>query len=115
MNGRESLEQKFYRFVQTLPDAERLDDVQMDEEQERAKKADVFFRSRRIVCEVKSLLTDTSNKIDPIMEPQRSREDFPQLYGEWPIADILSRLPDGELLRRRLYESTSSDVKEVCP
>jgi hypothetical protein len=112
MNGRESLEQKFYRFVQTLPDAERLDDVQRDEEQERAEKADVFFRSRRIVCEVKSLLTDTSNKIDPIIEPQRSREDFPQFYGEWPIGDILSRLPDGELLRRRLYESTSSAVKE---
>jgi hypothetical protein len=66
MQGR--LELHFFDFVRHIRGAEVIDDLALTPAQCAAKKADVFFVGRRVVCEVKVLASDTSHKIAPILE-----------------------------------------------
>ena len=108
-----SLESRLLRFAAALPDTELIDSVQMTSEQNRSKKADVFFRNRSIIAEVKSLMTDVSPKIDKVLDPLRETDEYPAYYGTWPIDRVLAQLPNGELLKKQLYEVVSAGVADL--
>lgn len=109
----ESLEERFKRFGRAVPHAEFIDDLPLTDQQRRAKKADFFFNDRAIVCEMKSLITDVSPKAERLMEPHRDRPEFPGFYGKWPIEEILKRLPDGEAIKREMYDVVTSGIADL--
>jgi hypothetical protein len=109
----EKLENRFKRFVSTITGAEFVDDVEMTAEQRRAKKVDFFFNERSILCEMKSLTTDVSPKVERVLEPHRERPEFPAFYGKWPITVILERLPDGKDIHKQLYDAVTSGIADL--
>lgn len=109
----QSLEEKLYAFIATLDGAEIIDSIELTPPQRDAEKADLLLTNRTIIGEVKSLSKDTSVKIDSIVEPYRETEDWPLFYMSWPIADILACLPNGEILKRQVYEAVTSAIPEL--
>jgi hypothetical protein len=111
MQGR--LEPHFFGFVRHIGGAEVIDDLELTPAQRAAKKADVFFVGRRVVCEVKVLASDTSHKIAPILEPYEKSDDWPVFFGERPISKILELLPDREVLRKRIYDAVAGGLTDL--
>ncbi len=101
----ESLEKRFLRFAAALPDAEALDDVTSpDDRGEGVRIADFLVYGRRAILEVKHLQKDPAEKINAEINEHRSREEFPVFYGQWELEAVLKHLPDGESIKRRIYE-----------
>jgi hypothetical protein len=107
-----SLHRLFLDFAASLRTAELIDGLQMTAAQKRAKKADIFFDGRAIICEMKSLRDDVSNKVERILEPHRERTDFPNFYNTWPVDAILEHLPDGDELHREMFNAISSGIAD---
>lgn len=82
--------------------------------QERAaKRADFFFEGRRIVCELKNLETDTSGKLQKILEPLKRRGEWPLFYGLHPLSRILGEFPERAEIEQQVFESTTSAVRKA--
>lgn len=109
-DANDSLHARFLAFARNLAGAELIDELQLTNEQQQAKKADVFFAERSIICEVKALQTDVSGKVDRILEAHRDRVDFPHYYNTWPIDAVLAKLPDGAEIQRNIFEAISAGV-----
>lgn len=105
-----NLESRFLAFAKSLPNSEYIDDLPLDQKQAKSKKGDFFFNNRSVVCEIKSLKKDTSNKVDSIIFPHRDRPEWPLFYGEWKISKILAHLPDGEQIGQKIVEAISSAI-----
>lgn len=97
-------------FLESRTGAENIDRLTLTPDQRASEKADFFLEHRTVVCEVKALQTDTKEKIDRIMEPVLQREDAPVFYGEWELEKVLGNLADGEQIKRRIFEATTSAV-----
>ncbi|MBL9219031.1 MAG: hypothetical protein JNG82_11120 [Opitutaceae bacterium] len=106
----ESLEKRVMAFLANRPGAENIDRLPLTPAQRASEKADFFLERRTIVCEVKALQTDTKEKIDRILEPILQRSDAPVFYGEWEMEKVLKNLPDGEAIRRKVFEATTSAI-----
>lgn len=107
------LEPHFFDFVRHISGAELIDDLELTPTQRAAKKADIFFVGRRVVCEVKVLASDTSHKIAPILEPYEKSDDWPVFFGERPISKILEFLPAREMLRKRIYDAVAGGLSDL--
>lgn len=105
-----SLEKRVMSFLGSRTGAESIDRLTLTPDQRASEKADFFLEQRTVVCEVKALQTDTKEKIDRIMEPVLKRDDAPIFYGEWELEKVLKNLPDGENIKRRIFEATTSAV-----
>ncbi len=110
---RPTLEQKLYAFVSRLSDGERIDDLRLSETQRNAERADLFLANRSIVGEVKTVSKDTSEKVETILKPYMETEAWPMFYMTWPWDEIVSRLPDADALKRRIYDAVTSAVPEL--
>lgn len=110
---RPTLEERFFDFASKVPGCEIIDQLKLTRPQERAEKADLFLDQRTIVAEVKSLRTDTSEKVERILDPYRDHDDFPVFYGEWPVEEVLSRLRNGAELKREIYKAVTSAIPEL--
>jgi len=104
------LESRFTAFLRAVPGAEPIDDL--EERGSPSKKADFFFDSRQVVCELKSLQVDAEYKIDRILEPHRNRPEFPLFLGRWDLAKVLKFLPDGDEIGESIYTDLTSIVEE---
>jgi hypothetical protein len=107
------LETRLYAFAEQHSRAEIIDRLSLTKEQMDAEKADLFFENRTFITEVKSLSTDTSQKVHAILAPYESTEDWPLFYGTRDIGDILPKLPNSDELRKKLYEAVSSAIPEL--
>jgi hypothetical protein len=58
-----SLKYRFNSFVRSIEGAEFIDDLDLTSEQQKSKRADFLFESRKIICEMKSLIKDMSSKV----------------------------------------------------
>jgi hypothetical protein len=112
-NQSENLESRLIRFLGSRKGSETIDSLSMTREQERAEKADFFLSRRTVVCELKSLKTDTSGKIESLLEPLLNSPDAPAFYGSWPIEKILKHFPDGEQLRRKMFEKMTTAIEDL--
>ncbi len=84
-----NVEARLNNFVKGLSGAERIDDLVLTPEQQKARKADFFFDQRRIVCELKTLLQDTAPKISGVLAPHEKRPDWPVFYGQQGLSETL--------------------------
>jgi len=105
-----SLEDRFLDFIRTIEGAEFVDELELSAAQKEAQKADFFFSDRTVICELKSLKTNTEPKIEPLLEPYRGTETWPVFYGNWNVSKILKHLPDSEKINRKLINAVSSSA-----
>jgi hypothetical protein len=110
---KKSLEERFKEFLDSLTGVENIDNLNMTQQQKDAKKADYFAENRQLIIELKSLETDTEPKIEKILEPHRSRQEFPIFFGKWEISKVLKHLPDGEEINKQLNEVVTSSIQTI--
>jgi hypothetical protein len=107
------VEDRFMAFAKTLPGAEYIDEMELTHEQREARKADFLFDNRRIICELKSLKTDTGGKVEKILEPHRQRPEWPIFFGTVGVHQILKHLPDGQQINRQIFDAVTSAIKDL--
>jgi hypothetical protein len=108
---KKSLEERFINFAKNLDGAESIDDIQLTPEQEKAKKADFLFNYRKVICELKSLKKDMKDKVDNILLPYQDRPEWPVFYGEWELSKVLSYMPDGKQINRKIFDAVTSAIE----
>ncbi len=108
-----NLEGRFKFFAKNLGGAECIDDLELTREQELAKKADYFFENRKFIVELKSLQTDSSEKIENILAPHRERPEFPVFFGEIEVHKVLQYLPDKEEINKKISDALTDSVEGV--
>ncbi len=108
-----SLEERVLHFLGTRPGAESIDKLTLTPAQRDAEKADFFLAGRTVVCEVKSLQTDTKAKIQALMEPLLESEHAPIFYGKWTTDNVLKHFPDGETIKRQVFDAVTSAVQTL--
>ena len=106
-------EKRFYAFAKSLPGVECVDEMDLNPEQVAARKADVLFDHRRIVCELKSLKKDTGGKVERILAPHKERPEWPIFFGSVQVQQILKHLPDGDQIHRQIFDGITSAIKEL--
>lgn len=107
------VEDRFIAFAKSLPDAECIDELELTPEQRESRKADFFFGGRRIICELKSLKTDTAGKVEKVLEPHKERPEWPIFFGSIEVNKILKYLPDGERINRQIFDAVTSAIKDL--
>jgi hypothetical protein len=107
------VEDRFIAFAKTLPGAEYIDEIDLTREQKEARKADFLFDNRRIICELKSLKTDTGGKVEKILEPHKERPEWPIFFGTVGVQQILKHLPDGQQINRQIFDAVTSAIKDL--
>jgi hypothetical protein len=107
------VERRFIAFDKTLPGAEHIDVIELTPEQKKARKADFLFDNRRIICELKSLKTDTGGKIGKVLKPHEQRPDWPIFFGKVGVNQILKHLPDGERINRQIFDAVTTAIKDL--
>ena len=107
------VEDRFIAFAKTLPGAECIDEMVLTPEQKEARKADFLFDNRRIICELKSLKTDTGGKVEKILAPHRQRPEWPIFFGSVEVHKLLKHLPDGEQVNRQIFDAVTSAIKDL--
>jgi hypothetical protein len=110
---KKTLEERFIEFLDMLTDVENIDKLNMTKQQKDAQKADYFSQNRELIIELKSLETDTQPKVEKILEPHRSRPEFPDFYGEWEVHKILKNLPDGNEINKEIVEAVTSSIQTI--
>lgn len=78
-----TLKGRFTEFVRNLESAEIVDELQLSQEQRRAKKPDFFFFERQFIGEMKSIEKDMEPKAQTILDKHKDRPEFPVFYGQW--------------------------------
>lgn len=111
-DGKPSLEERFTAFIEGLPNAETIDKLQLPPDPSRRRKADFLLGKRKVIVELKTLTEDTSHKVDAVADKHRDREDFPLFYGKADVRKVLSHLPDGEDIYRRMVWSLTRSVED---
>lgn len=114
-----SLEERFKEFMHTFVQCECIDKIELpsiDREVNRGKPpkiADYFTRNRRAIVELKALKVDPAYKVDKEMRKHRQRDDFPVFYWEEQVSTVLEHLPDGELIKSKIFNTVTLRIKEI--
>lgn len=108
-----SIEERFTRFLASLPGAEAIDGMVLPKDPESRRKADFLLAKREVVLELKTLTVDTSRKVEAAVDKHRERDEFPLFYGTADVRKVLSLLPDGEDIYRRIVNSIGRSVEEA--
>ncbi len=107
------MEDRFIAFAKGLPSAEYIDEMELTPEQKRARKADFLLDNRQIICELKSLKTDTKGKVEKVLEPHKQRPEWPIFFGSVEVHKILKHLPDGDRVNRQIFDAVTSAIKDL--
>ncbi len=107
-----SLKERFNEFLCTRIGSVNLDEVDIGERYSNLKRAD-YILSNNIIVELKSLESDPSYKIEKKLSRHRDRKDFPFVFGEVPLHDILKLLPDGEEISKDIYFSVTKSLQNA--
>lgn len=68
-------------FLAGLPGSEAIDRLNSAIIPAESRRADFLLFDRRVIVEMKFLVTDTAHKVDAEINKHRSRKDFPVFYG----------------------------------
>jgi len=108
-----NLEGRFKVFLRDWDQAESIDDLELSQEQRKAKKGDYFFANRSVIGELKALYDDTSLKVETILEPHRERPEWPLFYSEQQLQTVLKHLPDGAKIQSAILEAITASIDGV--
>lgn len=100
-------------FAKGLERAEFIDDLALTPEQKAAQRADFFFKDRTIIGELKSLKTNTEDKIEAILKPYEDNPEWPHFYGQQELHKIINFLPDKEKINVRLFNAVTDSIEGI--
>ena len=112
-NDMASLELRFTSFVNSLINAEVIDEIDLDSDQRAAEKPDFFFYDRQFIAEMKCLKQDMKDKADVIMEKHEKRPEYPLFFGEWLIDKVLQSFPDRDQIMNEIGERLTSGLYSI--
>jgi hypothetical protein len=98
-----SLEDRFKRFMLSIPSAESIDKLMQDCHLPDRQRADYLVCYRHFIIEQKSLGADPAPKIEAFLQ-KLADENRLQEPGRTGLAELLSKLPDGQALFDDLRE-----------
>lgn len=106
----EELAKRFAAFCDAVPGSERIDNIELTEDQKRSKlkRADFFFERRTILCELKSLETDTTDKLVPILRDA----GVPLAAGTFELTALIKHRPDYDELYRACMNALTTSVED---
>ncbi len=107
----DDLEARLTKFLSELQGAEAIDALTIPTEKQDRKRADFLLAGRQLIAEIKSIQDDPSHKIEPLLEPERRRGDFPLFYGSMELDKVLKHLPDGPAIKRRVLQRVVRSVE----
>lgn len=90
----ETIAERFTEFCRSIPGAEELDAMSWTQEQLRLKRADFLFDQRSIICEIKTLESDTAAKFISFLK----QEGFDLAPGQYSVQALLATRPNGNAL-----------------
>lgn len=108
-----TLEKRFFRFLDTLPGAENIDQLAIPAGHKDTQKGDFFLGGRRAIVEVKTLQADPEGKVEQTIEPLRSRSEMPVFYGQVEVSNVLKYFPEKEAIERKIYERVSRSIEQA--
>lgn len=108
-----NLEVRFTYFVKSLEGAECIDELPLSDQQRRKQKADFFFNQRDFICELKSLKTDTFDKVEKILAPYMQTPEWPVIFGSVDLQQVLERFPNKEAINAKIVESVTDSIEGV--
>lgn len=105
-----ALADRFIQFCRSLPGAEEIDRLPLTSEQKalKLKCADFLFDNRSIICEIKSLETDTASKFVSFLNEQ----GFQLLPGEYSVQELFSTRPNGQELFQKATNIVATAVAD---
>jgi hypothetical protein len=107
-----TLEERFIEFARNLKSAEIVDELNLSQEQNKAKKPDFFFFERQFIGEMKSIKKDMKPKVQAILDKHKDRPEFPVFFGEWDSNKILKHLPDGDSINKEMLEAATTALED---
>lgn len=113
MIQRASLEERFTRFLKSLPGTESIDELLPPGKLKDNRRADFLLRNREVIVELKTLKSDTAHKVETELDRHRDREDYPLQYGSVDLKDVLKHLPDGDKINRAIYLKVTRSVEDA--
>lgn len=106
------LEDRFLKFCCQFPGAQPIDPLITSEHRAtKLKFADFFFENRTIICEVKTLKKQTTDKLVTFMA-EHGVHPHTLGTGEHDMRDVFGRLPDGESLFRKATDLITTPVAD---
>lgn len=106
-----SLESRFTRFLEGLPDAEAIDRLVLPDDPQRRRKADYLLEGRKVIVELKTLTEDPSPKVEATADKHRHRDDWPVFYGTADFRKVLTNLPDGQAIYAKMVNALGRSVE----
>jgi len=108
-----NLEERFVFFVRNVIEAECIDDLELSTDQQKGKKADYLFENRKHIMELKSLQSDSFDKVDKVLEPYTRRANWPIIFGAVDLQEVLKGLPDGKKINAEIVEAVTDSIEGV--
>lgn len=108
-----TLEDRVIQFLSAWPGAEKIDDIISFGDFPNKRRADFLLDNRSIIVELKTLKTDTSQKVEKELDRHRNRDDFPLIYGAVELQKILKHLPDQEDINRLIYRNITRSIEDA--
>lgn len=108
-----NLEERFKIFAKHIDGAECVDDLALTREQEKANKADYFFNDREIICELKALQTDTSDKVAKVLAPYSETPEWPLFFGKQDLQKILNHLPNKDQINTKIIDAITDSIEGI--
>lgn len=106
-----TLESRFTRFLEGLPGAESIDRLALPHDPRHRRKADFLLENRKVIVELKTLTDDPSHKVEATADKHHGRKDWPLFYGTADVRKVLSNLPDGEAIYRKMVNALGRSVE----
>lgn len=97
------LDQRFEKFLLSLPSVEGIDSIELDYVDRKSKKADYLAMGRKFVIEQKCINEDQAGKIQIEVEKYANTEDYPVFYGKRDLNLVLEKLPNRDEVKRKIY------------
>jgi hypothetical protein len=108
-----TLEERFITFAKGLDKVEFIDELDLTSEQQAAQKADFFFNNSTIIGELKSLKTNTEDKVEAILKPYEDTPEWPLFFGGQELHKITNFLPDKDKINARLFNAVTDSIEGI--
>lgn len=108
-----TLENRFKKFMSSIVGSESIDTLLPPGSFEQKQRADYLLANRRIAVELKTLKADPSPKVEATLSQHRNRNDFPIVYGQVELSEVLQHLPDGDQINQRIYRNISRSIEDA--
>lgn len=101
------LEERFEKFMLSLPSVEGIDLIELKESDRKQKKADYLAMGRQIVIEQKCINQDQASKIQEEVEKFSDADEYPIFYGKRDLNSVIDKLPNKEDIKRTIYSKST--------